>query len=254
MLCSWLFQCIPSCRLSCACAAVRPRVRRVRRGAGLADGPTRSIGKGTQRATYPPRARTHAPRRRPGARDLPRAGTAARRAWKMLERHLWSSQTFVPLRAGRWVLLVARGHAPRTTWGRWRRSPARQGRRHLACGDLAPSADRAGGWQLPGDRAQGVAVDCEVVQLDVPVRIADWPRACRGSALRALPPTYKAGIARMQERRPNLVKGEPAGEPRRAHLLHAAAIRSATHQAAIAARRPDQRNAQRRTPRAAPAA
>lgn len=31
--------------------------------------------------------------------------------WRVLECHRWGSQTFVPLQAGRWVVLVARGDA-----------------------------------------------------------------------------------------------------------------------------------------------
>ena len=90
----------------------------------------------------------------------------------MLERHLWGSQTFVPLQAGRWVVLVARGHVhpdPGT----------------LAAFAVAPRQGvtlHAGTWHHPPialddglflviERA-GPAVDCEAVQLEAAIRIA----------------------------------------------------------------------------------
>lgn len=57
----------------------------------------------------------------PSALDLAREGGAPQLAtfhvqaqpaqgpWRMLERHRFGSQTFVPLAAGRWIVLVARG-------------------------------------------------------------------------------------------------------------------------------------------------
>lgn len=139
----------------------------------LADGPARSINEGTtQRHDLP------------STLELTRHGgspvLAAFRAqaqplegpWKMLERHLWGSQTFVPLQAGRWVVLVARGHT------------------HPDLGTLAAFGAtarqgvtlHAGTWHHPlialeeGNflviERKGVAVDCEVVQLEAPVRLS----------------------------------------------------------------------------------
>jgi ureidoglycolate lyase len=91
--------------------------------------------------------------------------------WKMLERHLWGSQTFVPLQAGRWVLLVARGHT----------HPDPGTLAAFACSPLQGITIHAGTWHHalialePGlflviERG-GAAVDCEVVPLEPAVRI-----------------------------------------------------------------------------------
>jgi ureidoglycolate lyase len=91
--------------------------------------------------------------------------------WRMLERHLWGSQTFVPLQAGRWVVLVARGHAHPDPGS-------------LAAFAITPSQGitlHAGTWHHPlialepglflVVERRGAEVDCEVVQLERPVRL-----------------------------------------------------------------------------------
>jgi ureidoglycolate lyase len=92
--------------------------------------------------------------------------------WKMLERHLWGSQTFVPLQAGRWAVLVARGHV----------TPDFGSLAAFAVSPLQGITLHAGTWHHPLialdpglflviERA-GAAVDCDVVQLEVPVRLS----------------------------------------------------------------------------------
>lgn len=138
----------------------------------LAQGDSRSINAGTS-------ARRDLPSRIELARHggAPALATFQVRAqplagpWRMLERHMWGSQTFVPLAAGRWVVLVARGHhAP---------DPA-----SFAAFEATPQQGitlHAGTWHHPLIALEdglflvlerhGDAEDCEVVQLDSPVRL-----------------------------------------------------------------------------------
>lgn len=92
--------------------------------------------------------------------------------WKMLERHLWGSQTFVPLAAGRWVVLVARGHVHPDpgTLAAFAVSP-RQGITLHAGTWHHPLIALDPGLFLVVER-KGPAVDCEVVELQHPVRLA----------------------------------------------------------------------------------
>jgi ureidoglycolate lyase len=92
--------------------------------------------------------------------------------WRMLERHLWGSQTFVPLQAGRWVVLVARGHtAPDPGTLEAFAATPQQGVTLHAGTWHHPLIALAPGLFLVIERA-GPAVDCEVVQLETPVRLA----------------------------------------------------------------------------------
>lgn len=120
----------------------------------------------------------------PSALDLAREGGAPQLAtfrarpqpaqgpWRMLERHRLGSQTFVPLAAGRWIVLVARGgDAP---------DPAT-----LAAFSAGPQQGitlQAGTWHHPLIALDaglflvlertGAAVDCEVAPLDPGVTLA----------------------------------------------------------------------------------
>lgn len=91
--------------------------------------------------------------------------------WGLLERHVHGTQTFVPLQADRWLLLVARGEAqpdPATLVAF--AASARQGVT-LAPGTWHhPLVALDDGLFLVIERA-GPEVDCEVVQLPVPVRV-----------------------------------------------------------------------------------
>jgi ureidoglycolate lyase len=140
----------------------------------LAEGPWHSIHSGTsERCDLPSQLELT----RHGG--LPALSTSRVHAqplagpWKMMERHLWGSQTFVPLQAGRWVVLVARGHT------------------HLDPGTLAAFAVspqqgitlHAGTWHHPlialdpglflVIERRGAAMDREVVPLDPAVRIVE---------------------------------------------------------------------------------
>lgn len=92
--------------------------------------------------------------------------------WATLQRHLWGSQTFVPLQAGRWVMLVARGHtAPDlTTLEAFAATPQQGVTLHAGTWHHAPIALEPGLF-LVVERA-GAAVDCEEVRLEAPVRLA----------------------------------------------------------------------------------
>jgi ureidoglycolate lyase len=92
--------------------------------------------------------------------------------WHVLERHLRGSQTFVPLQAGRWVVLVARGHtAPDlTTLEAFAATPQQGVTLHAGTWHHPPIA-LDDGLFLVIERA-GPAVDCEAVQLEAAIRIA----------------------------------------------------------------------------------
>ena len=92
--------------------------------------------------------------------------------WRMMERHLWGSRTFVPLQASRWVLLVARGHTQPDA-----------GTLAAFAGSVGQGITlHAGTWHhalialepalfLLIERA-GAAVDCDVVPLEPAVRLS----------------------------------------------------------------------------------
>lgn len=89
--------------------------------------------------------------------------------WTLLERHVHGSQTFVPLQADRWVVLVARGgdHPDPATLAAFAASP-QQGIT-LAPGTWHhPLIALDAGLFLVIERGAD-AVDCEIVQLPVPV-------------------------------------------------------------------------------------
>lgn len=138
----------------------------------LADGGSRSINAGTS-------ARRDLPSRIDLARQggQPALATFQVRAqplegpWGMLERHLHGSQTFVPLAAGRWVVLVARGGA----------APDLSSLCAFEAGPRQGITLHAGTWHHPlialDDglflvlERQGAVEDCDVVQLEHPVRL-----------------------------------------------------------------------------------
>lgn len=138
----------------------------------LAQGAARGINAGTSLR-----------RELPSSLDFARAGgrpalaTFQARAqtlagpWSVLERHVHGSQTFVPLQADRWVVLVARGgdRPDPTTLAAFAASP-QQGIT-LAPGTWHhPLIALDAGLFLVIERA-AAAEDCEVVQLPVPVRL-----------------------------------------------------------------------------------
>ncbi len=139
----------------------------------LAEGPARAINEGTtQRHELPSTLELTRHGGSPALASFRAQAQPLEGPWKVLERHLWGSQTFIPLQAGRWVVLVARGHT------------------HPDLGSLAAFAVgaqqgvtlHAGTWHHPlialdpglflVVERKGPAVDCEVVQLEVPVRLA----------------------------------------------------------------------------------
>ena len=146
----------------------------------LAAGPGRAINEGTTLRRELP---SHLELTRHGG--APVLATFAAQAqplegpWKLLERHLRGSQTFVPLQAGRWVVLVARGH----------HGPDLGTLAAFACDARQGVTLHAGTWHHPliavdaglflVIERRGAAVDCEVVQLDPPVRLAMPPAARR---------------------------------------------------------------------------
>ena len=87
--------------------------------------------------------------------------------WHLLERHLWGSQTFVPLAPLRWVVLVARGHQ--------RPDPGTLAA-FAVTGEQGVTL-HAGTWHHPLIALEAGRflvierrdVDCEVVHLDPPV-------------------------------------------------------------------------------------
>jgi ureidoglycolate lyase len=140
----------------------------------LAEGPWRSIDAGTsQRHDLPSQLELTRHSGQPALATYRLQAQPLAGPWKKLERHLWGSQTFVPLQAGRWVMVVARGHThpdPGT----------------LAAFAVSPRQGitlHAGTWHHPLialdpalflviERA-GAAVDCEVVALQPAVRIVE---------------------------------------------------------------------------------
>ncbi len=85
--------------------------------------------------------------------------------WRLLERHRFGSQTFVPLQAGRWVVLVARGDAAPdlATLAAFEALPLQGVTLHAGTWHH-PLIALEGGLFLVLERA-GAEVDCEVVQL-----------------------------------------------------------------------------------------
>lgn len=93
--------------------------------------------------------------------------------WRLLERHRLGSQSFVPLAAGDWVVLVARGDASpdRATLAAFLATP-RQGITLHAGTWHHPLIALAAGRFLVLERSAGDAVDCDIVQLSPPVLLA----------------------------------------------------------------------------------
>lgn len=129
-------------------------------------------------------AGTSARRDLPSALDFQQAGgrpqlaifeaqaQAAAGPWRMLERHRLGSQSFVPLAAGDWLLLVALGEAgPRRDTLAAFRATAQQGATLHAGTWHHPLVALAPARFLVLERA-GDAVDCELAELLPPVRIA----------------------------------------------------------------------------------
>ena len=89
--------------------------------------------------------------------------------WQMLERHRLGSQTFVPLQAGRWVVLVARGdNAPDpATVAAFEASPLQGITLHAGVWHH-PLIALEGGLFLVLERV-GAEVDCDIVQLSPPI-------------------------------------------------------------------------------------
>lgn len=130
-------------------------------------------------------AGTSARRDLPSALDLARAGGAPQLAtfeaqaqavagpWRVMERHRLGSQSFVPLAAGDWVVLVALGDAApeRSTLAAFAASPTQgitlhAGTWHHPLIALTP------GRFLVIERAAPGAVDCELVELSPPMLLA----------------------------------------------------------------------------------
>jgi ureidoglycolate lyase len=134
-------------------------------------------------ATWAVNAGTSRRRDLPGGLDLARAGgrplLATFRAqaqplqgpWHVLERHRFGSQTFVPLAAGRWVVLVAQGgSAPdAATLAAFLVGPGQGVTLHAGTWHHPLIALDAGLF-LVLERA-GPEEDCEVVQLPAPVQL-----------------------------------------------------------------------------------
>ena len=138
----------------------------------LADGPTRSVNAGTaQRHDLPSTLELTRHGGSPVLATFRAQAQPLDGPWKMLERHLWGSQTFVPVQAGRWVVLVARGHTHPDpgTLAAFCATP-RQGVTLHAGTWHHPLIALDEGLFLVIER-KGVAVDCEVVELQVPVRL-----------------------------------------------------------------------------------
>ncbi|HEY0822603.1 MAG TPA: ureidoglycolate lyase [Ramlibacter sp.] len=139
----------------------------------LADGPARAINEGTtQRHDLPSTLELTRHGGSPALATFRARAQALEGPWKVLERHLWGSQTFIPLQAGRWVVLVARGHA----------HPDPGSLAAFAVGPRQGVTLHAGTWHHPlialdaglflVIERKGPAMDCEVVQLEVPVRLS----------------------------------------------------------------------------------
>lgn len=139
----------------------------------LARGPARSINEGTaQRHDLPSTLELTRHGGSPALATFRAQAQPLEGPWKLLERHLWGSQTFIPLQAGRWVVLVARGHA----------HPDPGSLAAFAVGAQQGVTLHAGTWHHPlialdaglflVVERKGPAVDCEVVQLEVPVRLS----------------------------------------------------------------------------------
>jgi ureidoglycolate lyase len=139
----------------------------------LAEGPARAINDGTtQRHELPSTLELTRHGGSPALASFRAQAQPLEGPWKLLERHLWGSQTFIPLQAGRWVVLVARGHT----------RPDPGSLAAFAVGAQQGVTLHAGTWHHPlialDDglflviERKGPAVDCEVVQLEVPVRLA----------------------------------------------------------------------------------
>lgn len=139
----------------------------------LGSGAARAINAGTSARIDLPSALDFA---REGGR--PRLATFRVRAqplagpWRTLERHRLGSQTFVPLQAGNWIVLVAGGDdAPDAGTLRAFSASPHQGITLHAGTWHHPLIALDAGLFLVLER-EGAEVDCEVVQLDDPVRLA----------------------------------------------------------------------------------
>lgn len=137
----------------------------------LGSGAARAINAGTS-------ARIDLPSALDFARESgkPRLATFRVRAqplagpWRSLERHRFGSQTFVPLQAGNWIVLVARGEdAPDAGTLRAFSASPHQGITLHAGTWHHPLIALDAGLFLVLER-EGAEVDCEVVQLEDPVR------------------------------------------------------------------------------------
>lgn len=139
----------------------------------LADGPAHSVNAGTaQRHDLPSTLELTRHGGSPVLATFRAQAQPLEGPWKVLERHLWGSQTFVPLQAGRWALLVARGHA----------HPDPGSLAAFAVGAQQGVTLHAGTWHHPlialdpglflVIERKGSAVDCEVVPLELAVRLS----------------------------------------------------------------------------------
>lgn len=108
---------------------------------------------------------------RPALATFSARGQALAGPWSRLERHVQGSQSFVPLQAGRWVVLVARGddRPDPATLAAFSATPLHgitlaPGTWHHPLIALDP------GLFLVIERA-GEAVDCEEVRMPVPLHL-----------------------------------------------------------------------------------
>jgi len=140
----------------------------------LSEGPGRSINADTgERHDLPSRLELTRHGGQPALATLRVPAQPLAGPWTLLERHLWGSQTFVPLQAGRWVALVARGHTHPDpgTLAAFAVSP-QQGITLHAGTWHHPLIALAPGLFLVIERA-GAAADCDVVRLDPAVRLVE---------------------------------------------------------------------------------
>jgi ureidoglycolate lyase len=138
----------------------------------LSDGHGLPINAGTsQRIDLPSKLDLHQQAGQPVLAVFRARAQDTQGPWQLLERHRLGTQTFVPLAGARCVVLVALGHdAP---------DPATLAAFQVA-GDQGFTL-HAGTWHHPliarddGDflvlERQGAEVDCEVVQLAIPVSL-----------------------------------------------------------------------------------
>jgi ureidoglycolate lyase len=138
----------------------------------LAEGPAISINSGTTaRRDLPSGLDLTGHRGAPLLATFRAQAQALDGPWTMLERHLWGSQTFVPLQAGRWVVLVAGGGT----------QPDEGSLAAFSASAVQGVTLHAGTWHHPlialdaglflVVERKGAEVDCEVVRLERPVRL-----------------------------------------------------------------------------------